>query len=89
MTSNEDESIIREKFIKGGIMKAESSTGGLGLYPIIFMVIFIRRYFTGMDISNVHEWIAIAISSFFWFIGIIAVLIVIFLVVSVIVAIRN
>ena len=70
-------------------MKAESSAGGLGLYPIIFMVIFIRRYFAGMDIGNAHEWIKIAIASFFWFIGIIAVLLVIFGILAIIAATRN
>jgi len=68
-------------------MKTES--GGLGLYPIIFMVIFIRRYLAGMDITNAHNWIGIAISSFFWWVGMIAVMVILFLILAIIKAITD
>jgi len=66
-----------------------NSGSGLGLYPIIFMVIFIKRYLAGMDISNVHNWIGIAITSFYWFIGIVITLFVIVIVAAAINAIRD
>lgn len=46
---------------------------GIGLYPLIFIIVFIRRYFAGMDLSDIHAWIGIAITSFFWFLGIVVV----------------
>ena len=49
----------------------KNNSNGIGLYPIIFIIIFIRRYLAGMDITNAHNWIAIAITSFFWFTGIV------------------
>ena len=69
-------------------MKNESA-GGIGLYPLIFMIIFIRRYFAGMDITNAHEWIGIAIASFFWLVGIVVVILVIAGILTIINAIKD
>ena len=44
---------------------------GLGLYPLIFIIVFIKRYLAGVDLSDIHVWIGIAITSFFWWIGIV------------------
>jgi len=55
---------------------------GWGLYPLIFVIVFIRRYFTGIVLSDIHAWISIAITSFFWWIGIIVVLVIGFFLIS-------
>lgn len=69
-------------------MKVKITTG-LGLYPLIFVIIFIKRYSAGMDISSVHNWIGIAITSFFWWIGVTVALIIIFFLIAVVAIIKK
>lgn len=54
-------------------------TIGLGLYPLIFIIVFIKRYLAGIVLNDIHTWIGIGITSFFWWIGISVILIIVFL----------
>lgn len=55
---------------------------GLGLLPLICIIVFVKRYLAGMNIGDPHAWIRVFITSFFWWIGITLVLIVLFIIFS-------
>ena len=59
-------------------------TIGLGLYPLIFIIIFIKRYLAGIVLDDIYTWISIAIASFFWWVGITVALIIVILLVAII-----
>lgn len=58
---------------------------GLGLYPLIFVIIFIKRYLAGIVLNDIHTWIGIAITSFFWWIGIVLATIILIILIAIIV----
>jgi len=62
---------------------------GLGFYPLVFILVFIKRYLTGMVLNDIHAWIGIAITSFFWWIGITVVLLIIIFLIAIIVEINK
>ena len=62
---------------------------GFGLYPLIFIIIFIKRYLGGMVLNDIHTWINIAIASFFWWVGITVIIIIIVCLIVIIVAIEK
>jgi len=60
---------IKCKNIEGGIFNMKINLG-IGAWFLIAVIVFIKRYLTGMDLSDIGVWIGIGITSFFWFIGI-------------------
>lgn len=57
---------------------------GLGLYPLIFIIVFIKRYLAGIVLNDIHTWIGIAITSFFWWVGITVTLIIVIVLLAII-----